>query len=169
MRDLHVDDQGRARMVDVGGKPVQERTAVARAVVALGPQAMEALASGALAKGDALAVARIAAIQGAKRTVDLIPLCHPLALDHAAADVALDRDAGTVTITVSVSMSGRTGVEMEALTGASVGALAIYDMVKGQDGPAPRITDVVLLEKTVDGERRDRAAVDAPTATGEDA
>lgn len=166
MRDLHVDEQGRARMVDVGGKAVQDRTATARAVVALGPQAMDALASGALAKGDALAVARLAAIQGTKRTPDLIPLCHPLALDHAAADVAVDRDAGTVAVTVTVRMSGRTGVEMEALTGATVGALAVYDMVKGQDGPAPRITDVVLLEKAVDGERRDRPPVPHPGGGG---
>lgn len=159
-RDLHVDEHGRARMVDVGGKAVQQRTATARAVIALGPEAMDALASGALAKGDALAVARIAAIQGAKRTSELIPLCHPLALDHAAADVALDLNARTVSVTVTVRMSGRTGVEMEALTGASIGALTIYDMVKGQEGPAPRIVDTVLVEKSVDGERRARPPVD---------
>ncbi len=169
MRELHVDDRGNARMVDVGGKAVQRRTAVAQAVIAMGDDAMEALAGGALAKGDALAVARIAALQAAKRTADLIPLCHPLALDHASAEVVLDERAGTATITVTVRMDGRTGVEMEALTAASVGALAIYDMVKGIEGPAPRIADVVLLEKTVGGEQRDRGAVDHPATRDEEA
>ncbi|MBM3665170.1 MAG: cyclic pyranopterin monophosphate synthase MoaC [Actinobacteria bacterium] len=164
MRDLHLDDQGRARMVDVGAKDVQRRTASARAVIAMSGDAMQALATGTLAKGDALAVARIAAIHAAKRTSDLIPLCHPLALDHAAADMVLDEQARTATITVTVRMSGRTGVEMEALTAASVGALAIYDMVKGIDGPAPRITDVALMEKSVDDDRRDRAPVTHPSA-----
>jgi cyclic pyranopterin phosphate synthase len=158
MRELHVDDRGHARMVDVGEKPVQRRTATARADIAMGDDAMQALARGALAKGDALAVARIAAIQAAKRTADLIPLCHPLALDHASADVVLDVPARRATVTVTVRMDGRTGVEMEALTAASVGALA-----------APRIVDVVLLEKTVDGERRDRGVVDQRAARHEGA
>ena len=162
MGDLHVDARGHARMVDVGGKDVQARAATARAVVALGEPAMGALASGALAKGDALAVARIAAIQAAKRASELIPLCHPLVLDHVTADVDLDERQRMVTVTATVRSTGRTGVEMEALTAATAGALAVYDMVKGQDGPAPRITDVVLLEKSVDGVPRHRDAVAAP-------
>jgi cyclic pyranopterin phosphate synthase len=119
--------------------------------VALGPHAMGALSGGALAKGDAMAVARIAAIQAAKRTPDLVPLCHPLVIDHVAADVELDLVASTVTITAEVRAIARTGVEMEALAAASAGALAIYDMTKGEDGPAPVITEVRLLEKIVEG------------------
>jgi len=154
MREPHIDEHGAARMVDVGGKPAQRRVATGRADVKLGRPAMQALSEGRLAKGDALAVARIAAIQAAKRTPDLIPLCHPLAIDHASADIQIDPDALLVTVTTTVATTGRTGVEMEALTAAAAGALAIYDMVKGQDGPAPVIERVVLVEKTVDGQRR---------------
>ena len=154
MREPHIDEHGAARMVDVGGKPAQRRVATARALVRLGGPAMQALSEGRLAKGDVVAVARIAAIQAAKRTPDLIPLCHPLAIDHASADIHLDPDALLVTVTTTVGTTGRTGVEMEALTAAAAGALAIYDMVKGQDGPAPVIERVVLIEKTVDGQRR---------------
>jgi cyclic pyranopterin phosphate synthase len=150
-RQRHLDEHGAARMVDVGGKPESTRMARACAVVALGTGAMDALSDGALAKGDALAVARIAAIQAAKRTPDLVPLCHPLVLDHVVADVAIDRTASTVTITTEVRAIARTGVEMEALTAAVAGALAIYDMTKGEDGPAPVITEVRLLEKVVEG------------------
>lgn len=157
MREPHIDEQGAARMVDVGGKPEQRRVATAQAVVRLGQPAMEALAHGRLAKGDALAVARIAAIQAAKRTPDLIPLCHPLAIEHVSADIALDEGTCSVTVTTTVTTTGRTGVEMEALTAATAGALAVYDMVKGQDGPAPVIERVVLLEKTVDGQSRGTA------------
>jgi cyclic pyranopterin monophosphate synthase len=149
-RERHVDARGAARMVDVGAKPESARMARARAVVALGPHAMGALSDGALAKGDAMAVARIAAIQAAKRTPDLVPLCHPLVIDHVAADVALDLALSTVTITTEVRAIARTGVEMEALAAASAGALAIYDMTKGEDGPAPVITEVRLLEKNVE-------------------
>jgi len=150
-RERHVDERGAARMVDVGAKPESARMARAHAVVALGPHAMGALSGGALAKGDAMAVARIAAIQAAKRTPDLVPLCHPLVIDHVAADVELDLVASTVTITAEVRAIARTGVEMEALAAASAGALAIYDMTKGEDGPAPVITEVRLLEKIVEG------------------
>lgn len=149
-RKRHVDSRGAARMVDVGAKPERARMARAHAVVALGADAMAALADGALAKGDAMAVARIAAIQAAKRTPDLVPLCHPLVLDHVAADVALDRTASTVTITTEVRATSRTGVEMEALAAAAAGALTIYDMTKGETGPAPVITEVRLLEKVVE-------------------
>lgn len=136
-------------MVDVGGKDVRARRAVARALVRLSPGAHRALADGALAKGDAPAVARLAAIQAAKRTSDIIPLCHPLILDHVAADVVLDYAPSTVAIVVEVRTTARTGVEMEALTAAAAGALAIYDMTKGEAGAAPVIESVILLEKVV--------------------
>lgn len=137
-------------MVDVGGKQPTRRRAVAEARVRLNEGAHAALASGALAKGDALAVARIAAIQGAKRTADLIPLCHPLPLDHVAVQVDLDALPSCVVITVEARTTARTGVEMEALTGASAGALAVYDMTKGEPGDAPVIETVILLEKVVE-------------------
>lgn len=148
-RERHLDARGNARMVDVGGKEPRPRRAVARAVVQLGDDAIRALADGGLAKGDALAVARIAAIQAAKRTADIIPLCHPLPLDHVSAQIEVDVGAGTVTITTEVRTTARTGVEMEALTAAMAAALAVYDMVKGEPGPAPIIEHVRLLEKHV--------------------
>ncbi len=156
-RAAHVDEQGWARMVDVGAKPAEDRRATAQAVVRLGLDATRALASGRLAKGDAIAVARIAAIQGAKRTAEIIPLCHPLPLDHVAADVVLDETQQVVTITASVAATARTGVEMEALTAAAAGALAIYDMVKGEAGPAPVIERIHLVEKRVAGQLRSSA------------
>ncbi len=148
-RERHLDARGNARMVDVGSKEPRPRRAVAQAVVRLGDPAIRALAEGGLAKGDALAVARIAAIQAAKRTSDIIPLCHPLPLDHASAELHVDVAVGTVTITTEVRTTARTGVEMEALTAATAGALAVYDMVKGEPGPAPIIENVRLLEKHV--------------------
>lgn len=138
-------------MVDVGGKPAERRMARARALVRLNPQAHAALASGALAKGDALAVARIAAIQGAKRTADIIPLCHPLPLDHLAVEIDLHHAPQVVSVVVEARTTARTGVEMEALTGASAGALSIYDMTKGEPGEPPVIESVLLLEKVVEG------------------
>lgn len=137
-------------MVDVGGKQPARRRAVAEARVRLNEGAHEALASGALAKGDALAVARIAAIQGAKRTADIIPLCHPLPLDHVGVQIDLHALPSCVVITVEALTTARTGVEMEALTGATAGALAIYDMTKGEPGDAPVIESVCLLEKVVE-------------------
>ncbi len=153
-RAAHVDEQGRARMVDVGAKPAEDRRATAQAVVRLGLDATRGLATGRLAKGDAIAVARIAAIQAAKRTAELIPLCHPLPLDHVAADVVLDEAEQVATITASVAATARTGVEMEALTSAAAGALAIYDMVKGEAGPGPVIERIHLVEKRVAGQLR---------------
>lgn len=150
-RERHVDAQGNARMVDVGGKPEERRRATARALVRLNPGAHAALASGALAKGDALAVARIAAIQAAKRTSDIIPLCHPLPLDHVAVHIDLGHGPDLVSVTVEARTTSRTGVEMEALTAASAGALAIYDMTKGESGDPPVIEQVRLLEKVVEG------------------
>jgi len=150
-RERHVDSRGNARMVDVGGKQPERRRATARALVRLNAQAHATLASGALAKGDALAVARIAAIQAAKRTADIIPLCHPLPLDHLGVEIDLEHAPCTVAITVEARTTSRTGVEMEALTGASAGALALYDMTKGEPGEPPVIESVLLLEKVVEG------------------
>jgi cyclic pyranopterin monophosphate synthase len=130
MSDLsHVDDSGSVRMVDVGGKPSQRRRAVARATVSMAPATAEQLRT--LPKGDALATAQVAGIMAAKRTSELIPLCHPLPLTHV--DVALEVGEVNVTIVVTVETTAQTGVEMEALTGASVAALTVYDMAKAID------------------------------------
>jgi cyclic pyranopterin monophosphate synthase len=130
MKPSHLGPRGEARMVDVGGKPVTARRAVATATVRMLPATLAALLDAGGPKGDALAVARIAGIAAAKRTPDLIPLCHPLPLDRVAVELAPDREAGTVTITAEVSVTARTGVEMEALTAATVAALTLYDMAK---------------------------------------
>lgn len=141
----HLDESGDARMVDVAAKDVTDRRAVAQAFVAVSAEVIELLRGSGVPKGDALAVARIAAIGGTKRTADLIPLCHPIAIHGVDVDVEIE-DLG-VRITVAVRTADRTGVEMEALTGASVGALALIDMVKGVDRSA-MVEQVVLLEKT---------------------
>ena len=141
----HVGDDGNARMVDVGAKPATRRRAVAEATVALSSTAADALFGGTLPKGDALAVVRVAAIQAAKRTSDLIPLCHPLGLD--VVDVDIGRSDEGARIEVRCEVTARTGVEMEAMTGAAVGALALYDMVKAVDRGAA-IGPVRLLEKS---------------------
>jgi cyclic pyranopterin monophosphate synthase len=125
----HVDESGSVRMVDVGGKPAQHRRAAARAVVRMAPGTAARLR--ALPKGDALATAQLAGIMAAKRTAELIPLCHPLPLSHVAVDVRVLDDG--VEIVASAETTGQTGVEMEALTGASVAALTIYDMAKAID------------------------------------
>jgi cyclic pyranopterin phosphate synthase len=135
----HLDEAGRARMVDVSAKDVTVRTATASGRVLLSAEAVAALRDGTVPKGDALAVARIAGITGAKRTPDLIPLCHPLAIHGVSVDLTVE-DAGVV-FTASVRTADRTGVEMEALTSVSVAALALIDMVKAID-PAAVITDV---------------------------
>jgi cyclic pyranopterin phosphate synthase len=141
----HLDDHGAARMVDVGDKPETRRVAVASAEVLTRPDVVEAIRTGATKKGDVLAVARIAGIQAAKRTAELIPLCHPLPLDTAAVDLALLADR--VQIRATCVTTGRTGVEMEALTAASVAALTVYDMCKALDR-AMVITGVRLEEKS---------------------
>jgi len=145
-RLTHLDEHGDARMVDVGGKPVTERRAVARAVVRMTPETARIVAAGDAPKGDVLGVARIAGIMAAKKTGELIPLCHPMGLDHVDVDGVVDVEAGTVTITASASVTARTGVEMEAMTAASVAALTVYDMVKGVERGVA-IEEVVLLEK----------------------
>jgi cyclic pyranopterin phosphate synthase len=141
----HIDAAGHARMVDVSAKDVTTRTATASGTVLLSREAVAALRAGEVPKGDALAVARIAAIQGAKRTPELIPLCHPIGLHAVTADLEV-QDQG-VRITCTAKTADRTGVEMEALTAVTVGALALIDMVKAID-PAAVISDVRVEEKT---------------------
>jgi len=144
MSDLsHVDDAGAIRMVDVGSKPPSRRRAVARASVRMAPETAKRL--GQLPKGDALATAQLAGIMAAKRTSDLIPLCHPLAL--SVVDVSLEVVRDGVQITAAAETTAQTGVEMEALTAASVAALTVYDMAKAIDKEMT-ITDVTLVEKT---------------------
>jgi len=138
----HVDEEGAVRMVDVGGKPPVRRRAVARAVVRVAPETASRLRE--LPKGDALAAAQLAGIMAAKRTADLIPLCHPLPLTHV--DVALSVKETTVEIVASAETTAQTGVEMEALTAASVAALTVYDMAKAVD--KTMAFAVELLEKT---------------------
>jgi len=140
----HLDESGRARMVDIGDKPVSDRSATAEAIVTMGDEIRRALFSGGLPKGDALAVVRIAAIMAAKRTPDLIPLCHPLALTSIGVEVEEVPDGAQILVTVATT--GRTGVEMEAMTGAAIGAVALYDMVKGLDRGV-EIGPVRLLSK----------------------
>ena len=143
----HLDAAGRATMVDVSAKEPTDRWARARAVVRMSPDAAVKVAAGDAPKGDVAAVARIAAIQAAKRTDELIPLCHSLPLTHVDPSVAIDAEAGTVTLVVETRTTDRTGVEMEALVAASVGALTVYDMVKGIE-PGVVIERVELLDKT---------------------
>ena len=144
-RFTHVDDQGAARMVDVSGKDVTVRTARASGRVLVSAQVVDLLRGPGVPKGDALAVARIAGIQGAKRTPELIPLCHPLALHAVDVDVDVADDA--VEITATVRTADRTGVEMEALTAVATAALTMVDMVKAVDKGAT-ITDIRLEEKS---------------------
>jgi cyclic pyranopterin monophosphate synthase len=144
-RLTHVDDSGAARMVDVSGKEVTVRTATASGRVTVSAEVVALLREGGLPKGDALSVARIAGLMGAKRTPDLLPLCHPIALHGVAVDLVVD-DAGVV-ITATARTADRTGVEMEALTAVSVAALAVVDMVKAVD-PAAVIGDIAVQEKT---------------------
>ena len=143
----HLDDAGRARMVDVGGKAVTQRRAVARALVRMAPETAAAVRDGDAPKGDVLGPARIAGIQAAKRTWELIPLCHQLPLSFADVAAEVDADAGTVTLTAEARTTAQTGVEMEALTAASVAALTVYDMVKALD-KGVEIASVLLLEKS---------------------
>jgi cyclic pyranopterin phosphate synthase len=144
----HVDDSGRARMVDVGGKPDTRRMAIARGQVRMKSETLALIRQNALSKGDALAVARIAGILAAKKTADLIPLCHPLMLTRVSVEFELieAQSDGVVEITATVETTGKTGVEMEALTAVSVAALTIYDMAKAVDR-AMRLTDIRLIEK----------------------
>ena len=142
----HFDAAGQAHMVDVSGKEPTAREAIAEALVVMSPGTL-ALAQGGAAKGDVLGVARLAGIMGAKRTADLIPLCHPLPLDKVALDLAPDPTLPGIRITATARTTGRTGVEMEALTAATVAALTVYDMLKAAQKDM-RIEGVRLLKKT---------------------
>ena len=143
----HLDASGRARMVDVGDKPATERRALARAIVRVSPETAAKVAAGDAPKGDVIGVARIAGIQAAKRTSELIPLCHPLALSYVGVEGEIDAESGLIELIADARTTGPTGVEMEALTAASVAALTVYDMVKGIERGA-EITSVTLLEKS---------------------
>lgn len=140
----HLDAQGKARMVDIGGKAPTRRVAVAGGRIRMTAAALDAICDGAVPKGDVLAAARIAGIMAAKKTAELIPLCHPLALDAVTVDFAIAD--GAVEVTASASLDGKTGVEMEALTAASIALLTIYDMAKAID-KGMVIEAVRLLEK----------------------
>ena len=153
----HLDERGAARMVDVSAKPESERVAVAAARVVLAPATAALLAAGGLPKGDALAVARVAGIMGAKRTPDLVPLCHPLPITGVEVDLDVGHDA--VEIRATVRTTARTGVEMEALTAAATAALALYDMVKGVQRDV-RVDGLRLLAKR-GGRSGDYAAPEA--------
>lgn len=133
-------------MVDVGDKAITRRVAIASGRILMLPDTLGRVSEGTAKKGDVLGIARIAAIQGAKRTADLIPLCHPIALTRVAVELQIDEDACAVQCTATVECEGRTGVEMEALTAVQVGLLTVYDMLKAVDR-AMTITDVKLLEK----------------------
>ena len=141
----HLDSQGQARMVDVGGKPETARSATATGRIRMSPEALAAVRDGSGPKGDVLAAARIAGIMAAKKTGELIPLCHPLSLDAVQVDFAFEADG--VRATSRASLRGRTGVEMEAMTATSVALLTIYDMAKALD-KGMTIEGVRLLEKT---------------------
>jgi cyclic pyranopterin phosphate synthase len=147
MKLTHLDELGRARMVDVGAKPSSERTAVAEGAVKMSREAFEQIAAQAVAKGDVLAVAEIAGTMGAKRTGELIPLCHPLALDLVQVEARLEPELPGVRVTALAKAIGRTGVEMEALTAVAVACLTVYDMVKAVDRGMV-IEDLRLLSKT---------------------
>ncbi len=141
----HVDAKGAARMVDVGAKAVTQRRATARGMLRLSKATLDLVRDGRTPKGDVLAAARIAGIMAAKRTSDLIPLCHPLALTHASVELALEKDG--IAIEATVATAERTGVEMEALTAVSVAGLTLYDMLKAVERGA-RLTDVRLVAKS---------------------
>lgn len=143
----HLDAKGEAQMVDVGGKEPTRRRAVAEAFVLAEPQTVAAITGGTLKKGDALAVARVAGIMAAKKTAELIPLCHPIPLTKVTVEIAPTPDGGGLHVLATAETTGQTGVEMEALTAASTAALTLYDMAKAIDR-AMTITDLRLVEKS---------------------
>ena len=143
----HFNDQGRAKMVDVGEKNVSQRVAVAAGRVLVNEQTFSLIRSGGMKKGDVLTVAQIAGVMGAKRTPDLIPMCHPILIDGVNLELSLDESRLSVEIRASVSCDGRTGVEMEALTAVSTAALTVYDMCKAVQKDMV-ITDIRLISKT---------------------
>ena len=143
----HVDDEGRARMVDVGAKPVTARHAAAEGLIRMSKEAFQLVKANRIAKGDVLRVAEIAGIGGAKRTSDLIPLCHPLPVDQVTVEAWLDAKLPGVRVRAEAKVEGKTGVEMEALTACAVALLTVYDMVKAADR-AMEIGEVRLVEKS---------------------
>lgn len=143
----HFDSEGKARMVDVSEKAETERIATAKGRIVMQPETLALIRDGGMKKGDVLSVARLAGIMGAKKTPDLIPLCHPLALSSVKVDLTLDEANNAVEITATCKLVGRTGVEMEALTAVSVAALTVYDMCKAVDR-AMTITDIRLIHKS---------------------
>ena len=146
-RLTHLDDEGKAAMVDVSAKPETGRVATAKGSVIVAPETLKLVMEGGVKKGDVLSVARLAGIMGAKKTSELIPLCHPLALDHVAIELTCDPDRNAIDIAATCRTSGKTGVEMEALTALSVAALTLYDMCKAVDR-GMRITDIRLTHKS---------------------
>jgi cyclic pyranopterin phosphate synthase len=142
----HFDNQGQAHMVDVAAKAATHRIAVAQGRIEMTPSTLSIILAGGAKKGDVLGIARIAGIMAAKKTSDLIPLCHPLALTHVAIDFTANNDSPSITCVATVETVGQTGVEMEAMTAVQVALLTIYDMCKAVDR-GMRITDVKLLEK----------------------
>ena len=148
MKDFtHFNDQGRAKMVDVGEKPVTTRTAVAAGRVLVNEETFALIRSGGMKKGDVLTVAQVAGVMGAKRTPDIIPMCHPILIDGIDLKLWLDEERRSVEIRAEVSCDGRTGVEMEALTAVSVAALTVYDMYKAVQKDMV-LSDICLLNKT---------------------
>ena len=143
----HLDDQGRAKMVDVGGKDITRREAVAKGHVSIQPETARLIKEGLMKKGDVLTIAQLAGIMAAKKTSELIPLCHPLPLDRVDVELELDEAAGRINVTATARTTARTGVEMEALTAVSVAALTLYDMCKSVDR-GMRIEAVRLVRKT---------------------
>lgn len=143
----HLNDRGEAHMVDVSGKDISQRTAIATGCVVMKDETLDVVLAGSAKKGDVLASARIAGIMAAKRTSDLIPLCHPLALTNVTVDFEGARGPARITVRATVKVGGRTGVEMEALSAVSVACLTIYDMLKALD-KGMRFTDIRLVEKT---------------------
>jgi len=143
----HLDRKGKVRMVDVTTKTATVREATARGIIRMTPSIMDQIQRGTVVKGNVLETARIAGVMAAKKTADIIPMCHPLAITHAAVDFVLKSDDHLVEITATVRLTGKTGVEMEALTAVSVAALTLYDMCKALD-KGMVITDICLLEKT---------------------
>ena len=142
----HIGDDGEARMVDVSDKDVTDRTATARGSVLMAPETLKLIIDGTVKKGDVISVARLAGIMAAKRTADLIPLCHPLALNRIDVDLSCDPDRNAIEIVATCRVSGRTGVEMEALTAVSTAALTVYDMCKAVDR-GMQLTDIRLVHK----------------------
>lgn len=147
MKLSHLDGEGRVRMVDVGHKPNTARLAVARGEICMRPETLQLIAAGEASKGDVLTTAQIAGIMAAKHTHTLIPLCHPLPLTQVVVEFEIDRDASCIAVTATARCTGKTGVEMEALTAVSIAALTIYDMAKATD-KTMRIGNIHLVHKT---------------------